>query len=128
MIKKLLLPFLALAIVTSSCKKDEDEEDTQPPSVSISTPETGDVVSRGDTLDIRATATDDIELLTVEIIILNDNSEVFSSNRLYSGTSAQMDTIYRANVPANTELEVIVRATDKAGNKGEQSRTLDVVQ
>jgi thermitase len=87
--------------------------DTQSPTVSITSPVNGSYVSRGKTIAISATASDNVAVQKVEFLI--------NSSLLYTDTTAPYTASWRVPNTRNVIYTITARAHDTSGNTGQVS-------
>jgi len=107
--------FLATAILLTglfmtSCKKDE--VDNTAPKITITSPTEGAELERGKAYPVTGTVTDDTELAEIKVGTITITE--FDSPKAHTITGIQL-TINENQQPGNGNI--IVTATDKAGNK-----------
>ncbi len=124
--KKLLFLALSASVLFVSCKKEETP-DTQRPVITVTAPAADHVdKTPGDTLNIAALLTDNVELLNAKIDIheAGDHShrttgEKWEWAKVYVISGTEHNLSESIVIPADAEIgeyHITVEATDKSGN------------
>ncbi len=132
-----LIMLLVLATGIQSCKKSDT--DTQPPSIFVMLPATGDQFSTGTSVSVVATLHDYVELGKYRIEIRwNTNAQNISSNPavapwvflLEEPLSGNNQTINKKiTIPGNIRLgnyDLTVYCTDKTGNESSGTEIIKI--
>ncbi|MBI4127873.1 MAG: S8 family serine peptidase [Parcubacteria group bacterium] len=98
--------------------KTKTPTDTTPPTVSITQPKTGSTVSKGASVTITATATDNVAVTKVEFYIGTS-----SLSLLCTDTTAPYSCLWKApTISVREPYQIEARAYDAKGNRGVSSR------
>ena len=113
---------------TSMAAPNKLTVDNTQPDVKVSTPTAGMMVVNGDTVNITATVTDATAVTVMaDVSMLDSTAEadsVMLSDADADGTYEGMHTVSMANTMANGDYAITVKATDAAGNMGEEMVTV----
>ncbi len=122
--------FSAMLISCRNDRHDDDDEhddnktDTQSPSIDINTPTNAQIFSITDTIKINGLITENESLheANIKITDLSSNATVYANFPLvHDLTSYTFSQMFFPNVTTHTSYNVLVEATDHAGNKTSKS-------
>lgn len=110
--------FFVFAFMTACSEKSHGH-----PEVQITSPTSGQQIDHGDTLTITAvvTHTDALHEYDVRVIRVSDRAELYSFEDHTHETQLNISRQWVNDVTEMTDLRVIVRANDHAGNAGADS-------
>lgn len=111
--------FLSGAIAVQGCsKKENKEEDVEPPVVMIITPTNGQIFSAGQSIQISGTITDNEYIAQVHLHIYNNQSGVKLLDEHIYPAAATANFDRSVTAVAGTEYRIEVNAIDKWVNEG----------
>lgn len=103
--------FLLLAVAFSSCKKDEQNEETAfSGNIVLNSPENGTVISGGSGFQIIATITGNKEMHGYVLTLYNNNDQtvLYTSHDLDHATSYSINELATHNLTVSTPLKLVI--------------------
>lgn len=124
--KKLIFSLLFLAsfsVILSSCKKDEEETDTNAPLITVSSPSESAMFMNGDTVFIKANVTDaSLHELLVKIQNTGTSEVVFTATPVvHDLTEYNLDTYWVSNVSDHSNMLLSIEAIDHNDNSSSKT-------
>ncbi|MCB0538870.1 MAG: DUF4625 domain-containing protein [Bacteroidetes bacterium] len=130
----LLVCFLTANILLTACNEDtNNEQDTEAPAISISSPTATETYVSGDTLQITALITDNDQLHDLGATLTrthNDETvEVWTYSNHSHGNTYNMRETYVIEVPGmHNDFELTIWADDHNGNMGSETVSFHVME
>lgn len=119
--KKLYLSFTLIILVAGCNKNTIEENDSQPPVITINTPVASQIFSGGESINITGSITDDKDIAEVHIHVSNTvTGTLLMDVHIYPAINT---TSFSQSITAVSGInyKILVTAKDKAINEGKSS-------
>jgi hypothetical protein len=126
--KLVALSLLALSIVLVQCKKDEDENPSTAPTVSIISPETGKTFMSMDMLPMEVQFNDPMEMHNYSVTITNESKDsvIYSQSGHQHGMELNFRDTLMLMVHDHSDMKMVAAVTNHLGEEAKDSVSFHV--